>query len=169
MSAHPRTAPSFAPLRPAARRWLWSAAGCGLIHAAFSAYWAFGGQWLANTVGQWALDWYRSQPATAMAALLVISAVKGVVAIGPVVNEHRPLPGYRWWRALCWLGGAVLLLYGLANAVGAWLVLTGAVSSTASSDRPALIGHAVLWDPLFALWGAFLLAGMVSSRGRTRP
>jgi hypothetical protein len=155
----------MAPLSPSARALLWLAAACGLVHAAFSAYWAFGGLWLADTVGQWALDWYRAAPASAMAALLAIAAVKTVVALGPVVNEYHPLPGYRWWRLPCWLGGALLLVYGAANAVGAWLVLAGVVSTT-SSDRPALIGHAALWDPLFALWGALLLGGMTASRGR---
>lgn len=168
MIEHPHASPPTGALRGSARRWLLAAAGCGLVHAAFSAYWAFGGTWLADTVGQWALDWYRTQTTAAMIALLVISAVKGVVAIGPVLNESRPLPGYRRWRGLCWLGGSVLLLYGLVNMVGAWLVLAGAVSSPSSSDRPALLGHAALWDPLFALWGGFLLAGLVASRGRRR-
>lgn len=162
------TTPRLSPLKSSARALLWLAAACGLVHAAFSAYWAFGGHWLAETVGQWALDWYRSAPASAMAVLLVIAGVKAVVALGPLINEHRPLPGYRWWRVPGWLGGAVLLLYGAANAVGAWLVLARVVSTT-SSDRPALIGHAALWDPLFALWGALLLGGLTASRGRRAP
>lgn len=159
------TTPALAPLLASARALLWLAVACGLVHAGFSAYWAFGGQWLADTVGQWALDWYRTAPAAAMTALLVIAAVKAVVAVGPLVNEYRPLPGYRWWRVPCWLGGALLLAYGAANAVGAWLVLAG-VFTTTSPDRAALIGHAALWDPLFALWGGCLLGGLIASRGR---
>ncbi|HCX84950.1 MAG TPA: DUF3995 domain-containing protein [Micrococcales bacterium] len=161
---------SALPVASSGRRWLVLAAACGLVHAAFSAYWAFGGTWLAETVGQWALDWYRAAPTTAMVALLAIALLKATVAVGPLINESHPLPGYRWWRALCWLGGTVLLLYGLANMVGAWLAMAGVVDSPAASDRAALIGHAALWDPLFALWGGFLLAGLVATRAaRRRP
>lgn len=166
MSDHPRSTTPLAPLSVRARLWLWLAAGCGLVHAAFSAYWSFGGLWLADTVGQWALDWYRTAPAAAMTALLMITVVKSAIALGPVINEHRPLPGYRWWRGLCWVAGGVLALYGLVNMVGAWLVLSGVVDSPSASDRPALIGHAAIWDPLFGLWGLALLAAMVASRGR---
>ena len=157
--------PAHLPLSASGRRWLLVAALLGLTHAGFSAYWAFGGSWLADTVGQWALDWYRTQPATAMIALLVIAVVKAGVAIGPLINESRPLPGYRFWRALCWLAAAILLLYGLANTVGAWLVLAGLVDSPAAEADPmALAGHAWLWDPLFALWGAALGVGLWRAR-----
>ena len=87
---------------------------------------------------------------------------------GEPTDGRHPLPGYRWWRLPCWLGGALLLVYGAANAMGAWLVLARVVSTT-SSDRPALIGHAALWDSLFALWGALLLGGLTASRGRRAP
>ena len=156
-------------MRPSARRWLWLAAVAGLLHAASSAYWALGGTWLADTIGRWAIEWYRAQPTTAMTVLLVVAVVKAGVAIGPVVNETRPLPGYRVWRALCWCAGWVLFLYGLANTVGAWLVLAGLVRSDAAGTDPvALLGHAWIWDPLFALWGAALLVGLVLTRGRPR-
>lgn len=144
------------------------AAIAGLVHTASSVYWAFGGTFLADTIGRWAIEWYRTQPATATTALLALAVVKGAVAIGPLVNETRPLPGYRVWRALCWLAGAILVLYGLANTVGAWLVMTGVVHSpSATADTIALLGHAWLWDPLFTLWGAALLVGLVLTRGRT--
>ena len=35
---------------------LWVACGLGLVHAAFSLYWALGGQWLLATVGRFAVQ-----------------------------------------------------------------------------------------------------------------
>ena len=81
------TTPRLSPLKSSARALLWLAAACGLVHAAFSAYWAFGGLWLTETVGQWALDWYRSAPASAMAVLLVIAEETPPALYGPYIDD----------------------------------------------------------------------------------
>lgn len=145
------------------------AAACvaGLVHAAFSLYWALGGSWLIETVGQWAVDWSREAPTTAALVLAAIAAVKAAGAVVPLLVESGRLPGRNAWRTLSWAGAIVLLAYGAANTVGAWLVLAGVVGD-ASTDPPALLGHALLWDPLFALWGGFLALGLRRSSQR-RP
>lgn len=41
------------------------------------------------------------------------------------------------------------------------LALLGFFGPLEESNRRALMGHVFLWDPLFFLWGLFLLVGMV--------
>lgn len=154
------------------RRTLVLAAGAlGLVHAAASGYWALGGSWLVDTVGAWAREWRAEQPVTAAAVLLAVTLVKAAGAVVPVLVVDGRLPA-RPWRALCWVGAGVLTVYGLANTVGAWLVWTGVVDSPAadpaSPDHAALLGHALLWDPLFAAWGVLLGLGLRRSRLRLR-
>ena len=44
---------------------VWTAAALGGVHAAFSAYWALGGDWLLRTVGAWAVALRDSSPIAA--------------------------------------------------------------------------------------------------------
>lgn len=149
------------------RGWLRLALVVGLVHAGFSAWWAFGGDWLAQTVGSWAVDWRAESPVTVGVVLLTVALGKGALAIGPLLivearDSHRRL---RWAARLAGVG---MLAYGALNALGAWIALSGVVDAPAadptSPDHPALLGHALLWDPLFALWGAALLIGLRSQR-----
>ena len=145
-----------------ARAWLWVACTVGLLHAAFSAYWALGGERLLDTVGQWAVDLRRVQPVAAAWGLAGIALVKMVAALVPVAVERGRLRPRRAWRGLCWAGGAGLAVYGGVN-----VVVSNAVLLTArpdSYDRAAMVGHAWLWDPLFLLWGAALLVFLWLSR-----
>lgn len=146
--------------------WLLGACAAGLVHAGVSASWALGSPWLLDTVGQWAVDWRRDAPVNAALVVGVVALVKAAGAVVPVLVEADRLPGRRWWRAASWAGAVVLVGYGLANAIGAWLVLAGVVDTHGTRDPSALVGHAVLWDPLFALWGVLLAAGLHASRRR---
>lgn len=146
--------------------WLLGACGAGLVHAGFSLYWGLGGRWLLDTVGEWALDWAREAPVLATVVLLVVALVKVGGAVVPLVLESGALPGRAAWLAACWSGAVVLVCYGLANTVGAWLVLSDVVRPDSPVDRAALVGHAVLWDPLFLLWGLLLAAGLWTGRRR---
>ena len=49
---------------------LWAAMALGLVHAAWSFYWAFGGSWLLDTVGQWAVVSQLHQPVQTFFVLL---------------------------------------------------------------------------------------------------
>lgn len=149
------------------RALLLAAGAVGLVHATASASWALGSSWLVDTVGAWARDWRAEQPGTAALVLLPVTLVKVAVAVVPLLVVSGRLPA-RPWRALCWAGALALVTYGVANTAGAWAVWTGVVESPAadptSPDHPALLGHALLWDPLFALWGLLLGGGLVRSR-----
>ncbi|HEU4511898.1 MAG TPA: DUF3995 domain-containing protein [Nocardioidaceae bacterium] len=149
---------------------LLGAAACvGLVHAGFSLYWALGGRRLLPTVGEWAVVYAREAPLSAALLLLVVTAVKAVLALTPflVVRKGQALP--RSWRLLGWLSAVVLVGYGAANTVTAWLVLGGALRPEGGYDRPAMVGHAYLWDPLFLVWGLLLGAGLWVSRPSVQP
>lgn len=71
-------------------------------------------------------------------------------------------------RALSWVSASVLIAWGGANTVVSNLVLAGVVTVDGPIDRPAVVGHAWLWDPLFLAWGVLLAVGLWLSRSR-RP
>lgn len=80
------------------------AACAGLVHAAWSAYWAVGGRFLLDTVGAWAVELGRIDPLRSGIVLGAIAVVKAVAALLPVAIVRNRLPGIRWWRAVCWAG-----------------------------------------------------------------
>jgi len=145
-------------------RLLVAAAAAGLIHAAFTVYWASGGRWLLRTVGAWAVDLADGHPLACAAVLGAVAALKIVGALVPVAVETRHVAGRRWWRLIAWAGAVVLIGYGVVNVVVAWAVLGGLISSTGGYDHSAELGHAALWDPLFLLWGLFLAGGLRLTR-----
>lgn len=146
-----------------ALRWFWLAAALGSLHAAASLYWALGGVWLLDTVSPAAVAAVRQSPLGESLTLLAVAAFKAAAALAPWANAQGGLPWPAFWRRVAWLGGGFLLLYGAANALGAAGVLLGWWPG-GDSPRPALLGHALLWDPLFALWGAALLCALWLSR-----
>ncbi|CAM3604955.1 DUF3995 domain-containing protein [Deinococcus frigens] len=142
------------------------ACGLGLIHAGFSLYWALGGSWLLDTVGQWAVTLARTSPLAAFWGLLLIALLKVAAAVVPLLNAGRRLPWPRLWRTLSWIGGPLLILYGGVNTGVAWLVLSGVLGG-GEIDRRGMLGHAALWDPLFLLWGLTLTGHLWLTRPRT--
>lgn len=155
-----------APLPSASARLLLLGAACvGLVHAAFSLYWAAGGRRLLSTVGQWAVNAADDAPLASGLVLGAVATVKLVVAVVPVLATRGTvrLPR-RLWRPISWLAATVLTAYGALNSVVAWLVLSGVMEPAGGYDREAMIGHAYLWDPLFLLWGLLLGAGLFVSR-----
>lgn len=148
---------------------VWAAAVFGGVHALFSAYWALGGDWLLRTVGAWAVDLRNSSPTAAVLGLGAIAVVKAVAAVVPVLVAYGRLPWRRLWRTVSWIGGCFLIAYGGLNVVVSGAVLVGLITPDGGFDRPAMLGHALLWDPLFALWGAVLVASLALSRTRRVP
>ncbi len=146
-------------------RLLVAAGAAALVHAGFSVYWAFGGRWLLDTVSAQASDLAAESPAAANAVVDSAAVVKAVAGVVPIVVEARARGALRRVvRGVGWVGGAFLVLYGGVVAGVAVAVLTGQVDPGGPIDRRAMIGHAALWDPLFALWGALLLGGLWLTR-----
>lgn len=143
---------------------MWAAAVLGGVHALFSAYWALGGDWLLRTVGAWAVDLRDGSPMVAVLGLGAIALVKAVAAAVPVLVAYGRLPWRRLWRTVSWIGGCFLIAYGGLNVIVSVAVLAGLITPEGGFDRPAMLGHAFLWDPLFALWGASLVASLALSR-----
>ena len=134
----------------------------GTVHGLVSLYWATGGSLLTSTVSR-----QLAAFGDARWLLFPVAAIKTGFAVLPLIllTHHRRLR--RAVRVLCWFGAAVLLLWGGTTAVIGNLVLAGFVHPAGGYDRAAMIGHAWLWDPLFLLWGAALLIGLLSGRSGT--
>jgi len=139
----------------------------GVLHAAASLYWALGGQWLLATVGQWAVDLSAEAPVAAGTALGVIALVKFLAAAIPIGVAYGRVPGARFWRAVSWTGGLLLVAYGGLNTVVSAAVLAGWIRPEGGYDAEAMRGHAYLWDPLFCVWGTALLLSLWLSRNRS--
>ncbi|MCQ1948809.1 DUF3995 domain-containing protein [Arthrobacter sp. zg-Y859] len=150
------------------RACLWTACAAGLLHAAFSLYWALGGRWLLDTVGQWAVQESTEAPLRAGLLLGAVAAFKAAAALVPTAAAYGRVPWPGLWRTVSWIGAVVLVLYGGANTVVSNAVLAGLIRPETGYNRMATIGHAWLWDPLFLLWGAALLGYLVLSRAVPR-
>ena len=124
------------------RAFVWVACAAGTLHAAFSLYWAFGGEWLLATVGAWAVEHTTRAPLEAGLLLGLIGAVKLLAAAVPVLVVYGRLPRQGIWRAACWIGGIFLVLYGGVNTAVAAAVLEGVVRPADGYDAAAMIGHA---------------------------
>lgn len=146
------------------RIFLWIAMVLGLVHAGWSLYWAFGGSWMLDTVGQWAVVSQLQTPRQTMLILLLIGLVKIAAATIPVAVEYGKLGGRRFWRVISWIGGVGLVLYGGVYAGSALAVLAGLVVPEDGYDTRVMMGHAFLWDPLFFTWGLTLVISLALTR-----
>lgn len=108
-------------------------------------------------------------PVAATLGLGAIALVKASAATVPVLVAYGRLPWPRLWRTVSWIGGCFLIAYGGLNVVVSGAVLSGVITPDGGFDRPAMIGHAFLWDPLFTLWGATLVASLALSRTGRPP
>jgi hypothetical protein len=140
------------------------AAGVGTVHALVTIYWAFGGSALLQTVGRDMVALFAGR----RWLLLPVAAVKLAVAVAPVVLDRRSWPWRPLTRGLAWSAATVLIFWGGINTVVGNFVLGGAIEPSGGYDRPGMIGHAWLWDPLFLLWGTALAVGLAGSR-RPKP
>lgn len=170
MAGEEREQPALTPRRPSAGSALVrAAAALGLLNALPSYYWAFGGEWMIATIGQWLILWRDQSPVAAGAALLLIAVVKTAAAILPVVVHRRRWRPVRSLRTLCWIIVIALVVYGAAGASFSLSVLGGLIEPSGSVDTVARMGHAFLWHPMLLLWGCVLGLGLrLSSSPTTR-
>jgi amino acid transporter len=146
------------------------AAGLGLASAAVSAYWAFGGTALLDTVGGEIERWGRDRSAGVVVSLWAIVILKVIGSVAPLVFVGvgaGQLPA--WTRAprtrvLGWITAVGLTVYGAVLTVAGLLVESGVVEAADDADKRALAWHAFFWDPWFALWGAAFVVAMWCSR-----
>lgn len=143
---------------------VWVAAGLGIGHAAFSLYWALGGSWLLDTVGQWAVERQTQAPAQTAAVLLAVTALKLAAAVIPVAVDYGKLRARIFWRTIAWIGGVAIALYGASNTLVATAVLAGIVTPDGGYEPRAMIGHAFIWDPWFFFWGVALVLYLALTR-----
>lgn len=144
--------------------WLGVAAVAGLVHAGSSAYWALGGTWLLETVGEQIVAAFSG----ALWIIMIVALAKLLAAVLPLAVEAvRSTPGglRAAVRLISWLGALGIIVWGGSGMVAAQLALAGAFGMVADASIPALIGHAWIWDPLFLVWGLALLIGLIRSRG----
>lgn len=155
------------PLR-LARVLVWAAGIAGVLHGAASVYWALGGQWLLATVGRWAVDLSARAPLAAGIALGLVALLKVLAATIPIGVAYGKVPRERFWRAVSWAGGLLLIAYGGVNTAVSAAVLAGLIHPDGGYDPEAMRGHAYLWDPLFFTWGTALLLSLWLSRRARR-
>ena len=137
----------------------------GLVHGAFSLYWALGGEWLLETLGERVVGAF----ADARWVLVAVFAIKVVGSLGPLWLDRRGLLAHGAWRVVAVLGACVLIVWGGLNTLVRILVLAGVGQPDGGFDRAAMTGHAWLWDPLFLVWGLALAWGLVRARRGTDP
>lgn len=152
--------------RTVARIALFTACATGIVHAASSLYWALGGRWLLPTVGEWAVAAVETSPLQAGVLLGMIGIIKVAAAVIPVGVEFGRIPWVRFWRFVCWVGGLFLIAYGGVNAIVSGAVLAGLIRPDGGYETDAMIGHALLWDPLFFVWGVALVTWLGLTRRR---
>jgi len=120
------------------------------------------------TVGQWAVELADRAPLAAGVALGAVALVKMLAATVPIGVAYGKLPWPRFWRAVSWAGGLLLVGYGGINTVVSAAVLGGLIRPEGGYDPVAMRGHAYLWDPLFLLWGGALVLSLWFSRRETQ-
>ncbi|KXO96054.1 hypothetical protein AXK56_00440 [Tsukamurella pulmonis] len=136
------------------------AAVAGSVHAAFSVYWGLGGDAQLETVGSVA-DGFAGR----RWLLVVVGAAKGVAALVPLVLVLQCTAIPRLLRGAMWAGAAALILWGAVNTASSALLAAGVLPRPAEGyDAAATVGHALLWDPLFLVWGLALAAGLWVTR-----
>lgn len=136
------------------------AAIAGLLHATPSVYWALGGRWQLESVGDWAVRLADDQPLAAGFGLAGLGFVKAAAAVAPLVNERRKSFLYRPIRFCGWVGAVVFVAWGGLSTLSAWSVLAGVITPTGGYNRTTMLGHGVVWDPLFVIWGGALMVGL---------
>jgi hypothetical protein len=145
------------------------AGAAGLLHAAWSAYWALGGRWLLPTVGEWAVELVEDAPVRAGLVLGTLALVKAAAAVIPIGVAGGRIPEGRALRVACWVGAIFLVGYGGLNVAVSSAVLLRMIRPDGGYHETAMFGHALLWDPLFLVWGLALALWLTLSGRAGHP
>lgn len=168
---------------------IWWAGLLGLLNAAPSYYWAFGGDALLGTIGTRLIDLRDEMPVLSILALLGIAVGKTLAALIPLVAARllkaraQSSPGPRSAsaasapsmgsrrQAASRLGQRPELWWNLSRLIAAALILYGAAGLLVNAglllwpgldlqDPTARLGQALLWYPMLLSWGLVLAAGL---------
>ncbi len=138
-----------------------AAAAWSVLFAIPSAYWALGGTVGIETITD-NLDEFRASVEDGLGmglttALWIITVLKlaGAVLAASFLVRDAPLRRVR--LAVAGVGGALTVLYGLANLVQHGLYATGVLERDQSEGNTALLWHLWFWDPFWILGGALFL------------
>lgn len=143
-----------------------AAAILGLLHAAFSVYWALGGTWLLDTIGGSLEAGGRAGDPLVRALVWAAVVMKLIAVIAGLIAVSPDLRGRSRWltRFVAWSAAVILTLYGgILTGVGL-LVQTGIIPAAPDANHRALAWHTFLWDPWFLLWGLGLGLALWYSR-----
>lgn len=150
-------APVVTPRWPAYAAFVWAFA-----FALLSLYWALGGEWLLETIGEAVTEPARSGDPAAVAAVwasVVVKFAAGVAALGLLQRWGQWFP--RWFLVGGgWLAAGLLLLYGGASTVQQLLMASGVVEVSATFE-PVLYWHLFLWSPYWLVGGVLFALSTV--------
>lgn len=156
--------PVVTPRWPAYATAVW-----GFLFALISLYWALGGQWLLDTIGEAVTQ--PAQEGDPMMVLAVWSSVlvkfaAVVAALGLVQRWGQVFP--RWFLVGGgWCAAVLLMLYGGASLIQQVLMAAGVVEVSATFE-PVLYWHLFLWTPYWLVGGVFFALATVHLARATR-
>lgn len=142
-----------------------------LLFGLVSFYWAAGGTIGGNTLSR-SIQVLAERRQPALVATVWITGV--VKILGGLIP---PALAFGWWRTvprrlleiLCWVGGVLLVLYGLGDVIRAVLIITGAIDVTAPADRDIPRWYLWLWGPVWIIGGiCFLATAWAYGQSRSR-
>ena len=168
MATWPGTPPASSAVGPRGTVWVtYAAFAWAMAFAAVSAYWALGGEVGSKTIAaDVAAVPLANDPAvvwgTAGAKILA-----GLLALALVQPWGRRLPR-GVLLAAAWTAGALLTLYGAANAVDHGRMVAGARSTPEVLGERAARWHLLLWDPVWLLGGVLFLVAAWYYQRRSR-
>ena len=163
----PATPPSSTRGNVGGHRAAYLACAWALAFAAVSAYWALGGEVGGETIAADVEAVPLANEPAVVWGTAGAKALAGLLALALVRPWGRALPR-RALLAAAWAAGALLTLYGAANAVDHGRMVAGTRATPEILGERAARWHLLLWDPVWLLGGLLFLAAAWSYQRRSR-